>query len=136
MIEEVAALTEDAAQHAGNGEDELAMRNGLAQGFGDPVTGGADAALVASRADVAALAGEGEEALVAAVGIGTDEAGESGGEVAALIEAFDGFDREWAKRTVDLAVFGFVIGEKVGPGVVDDLPEWRGTGTPRPVDGG
>ena len=64
---------------------------------------------------------------MAAVGIGTDEASESGGEVAALIEVFDGFDREWAKRTVDLAVFGFVIGEEVVPVVVDDLPEWRGT---------
>jgi hypothetical protein len=59
VVEEVAALTEDAAQLAGNGEDELAMRNGLAQGFGDPAAGGADAALVAGRADVATLAGEG-----------------------------------------------------------------------------
>ena len=54
-----AALAEDAAQHAGNGEDELAVGNGLAEGFGDPVAGGADAALVAGRADVATLAGEG-----------------------------------------------------------------------------
>jgi len=69
VVEEVAPLAEDAAQHAGNGEDELAVGDGLAEGFGDPVAGGADAALVAlvaSRADVAALAGEGEEALVAA----------------------------------------------------------------------
>ena len=69
MVEEVAPLAEDAAQHAGNGEDELAVGDGLAEGFGDPVAGGADAALVAlvaSRADVAALAGEGEEALVSA----------------------------------------------------------------------
>ena len=59
VVEEVAALAEDAAQHAGNGEDELAVGNGLAEGFGDPVAGGADAALVAGRADVATLAGEG-----------------------------------------------------------------------------
>ena len=55
----MAALAEDAAQHAGNGEDELTVGNGLAEGFGDPVAGDADAALVAGRADVATLAGEG-----------------------------------------------------------------------------
>ena len=59
VVEEVASLAEDAAQHAGHGEDELAVGNGLAEGFGDPVAGGADAALVAGRADVATLAGEG-----------------------------------------------------------------------------
>ena len=64
----------------------------------------------------------GRLALVAAVGIGTDEAGESGGEVAAFVEVFNGFDREWAKRTVDLAVFGFVFAEGVVPRMVDGLP--------------
>ena len=59
VVEEVASLAEDAAQHAGHGEDELTVRDGLAEGFGDPVAGGADATLVAGRADVATLAGEG-----------------------------------------------------------------------------
>ena len=94
VVEEVAALAENTAQHAGHGEDELAVWNGLAEGFGDPVAGGTDAPLVASRTDVAALASKGEEALVAAVGIGTDEAGESGGEVAAFEEIVYGLDGE------------------------------------------
>jgi hypothetical protein len=59
VIEKVAPLAENAAQHARNGEDELAVRNGLAEGFGDPVAGGEDAALVAGGAEVAAFSGEG-----------------------------------------------------------------------------
>jgi hypothetical protein len=66
--EEVAALAKNAAQDAGDGEDELAVRDFVADGGGDPVADGADAALVAGRAEVAALAGEGEESLVAAIG--------------------------------------------------------------------
>ena len=65
------------------------MGNGLAEGFGDPVAGGVDAALVAGRADVAdvaTLADEGEESLVAAVGIRALKPGETSGEVAAFLE--------------------------------------------------
>ena len=69
------------------------MGDGFAECLGDPVAGAADAALVAGGAEVAALAGEGEEALVAAGGIRADEAGESGGEVAALVEVLDNRDR-------------------------------------------
>ena len=61
---------------------------------------------------------------------------EAGGEVAAFEEIVYGIDGEGSQRAVDLAVFGFVVGEEVVPGMVDDLPEWRGAGTPRPVDGG
>jgi hypothetical protein len=43
------------------------LRDFVANGGGDPVAGGADAALVAGGAEVAALAGEGEEAFVVAV---------------------------------------------------------------------
>ena len=92
VIEQSAGLAEDAAEHAGNSEHELAVGNGLAEGFGDPVASAADAALVAGGAEVTALAGEGEQALVAAVGVGANEAGEAGGEVAALEKVFDGFD--------------------------------------------
>ena len=51
------------------------MRDFVANGGGDPVAGGADAALVAGWTKVTALAGEGEEAFVAA--IGALEAGEA-----------------------------------------------------------
>ena len=47
---------------------------------------------MAGRADVATLAGEGEELLVAAVGVRALEAGESGGEVAAFEEIVYGLD--------------------------------------------
>jgi len=44
------------------------VRDFVANGGGDPVAGGADAALVTGWTKVAALAGEGEEAFVAALG--------------------------------------------------------------------
>ena len=68
VVEELAAFAEDAAQGPGHGEDELAVRDVEADGVGDPVAGAADAALVAAGAEVAGLAGEGEEFFVAAVG--------------------------------------------------------------------
>ncbi len=46
----------------------MAVGDFVANGGGDPVAGGADAALVAGWTKVAALAGEGEEAFVAAIG--------------------------------------------------------------------
>ena len=65
--EELAAFAKDAAEDLGDGEHELAVGHFVADGGGNPVARGADAALVAGRAEVAALAGEGEEAFVAAV---------------------------------------------------------------------
>ena len=76
-MQEIAAFAEDTAEDFGDGEDELAVRDFVADGGGDPIGGLADAALVAGRAEVAAFAGEGEEALVAA--IGAMEAEEAGG---------------------------------------------------------
>jgi hypothetical protein len=86
--EELAAFAEDAAEVLGDGEDELAVGHFVADGGGDPVAGRADAALVARGAEVADLAGEGEEAFVTAVG--ALEPGEAGGEIAAAEEGFDG----------------------------------------------
>ena len=99
----------------------------MADGGGDPVAGGADAALVTGWTKVAALAGEGEEAFVTA--IGALEAGEAGGEVAAAEEGFDGGSGCGVKRAEGFAVFAFVAGEEVVPAVVDELPERRGTRT-------
>ena len=122
--EEVAALAEDAAQDAGDGEDELAVRDFVADGGGDPVADGADAALVAGRAEVTALAGEGEEAFVAAVG--ALEAGEAGGEVATAEERFNAGGGGGVERAEGLAVKFFVEGEEGVPAVVEDLPEGGG----------
>jgi hypothetical protein len=87
-VEEVAAFAKDAAEDFGNGEDKLAVRDFVTDGGGDPIGGLADAALVAGRAEVAAFAGEGEDAFVAA--IGAVEAEEAGGEVTAAEEVADG----------------------------------------------
>lgn len=105
----------------------------MTNGGGDPVAGGADAALVATWAEVTALAGEGDEAFVAAVG--ALEAGEAGGEVATAEEGLDGGRGGGVERAEILAVFGFVIGEEVVPAVVDELPEGRGAGAAGLVDG-
>ena len=123
------AVAEDATEDAGDGEHELAVGNFVADGGGDPLAGGANPALVARGAEVAAFAGEGEEAFVAAVG--ALEAGEARGEVAAAEEGLDGgrgVGAEWAEG---LAVVFFVVGEEVFPAVVDELPEGRGAGAAR-----
>ena len=101
--------------------------------MGDPVAYGADTALVAAGAEVAGLAGEGEELFVAAAG--ALEAGEAGGEVAAAVELVDDGDGVPAQRAVGAAVAGFVAGDELVPGVVDELPEGRGAGSPGAVDG-
>lgn len=95
-MEEVAAFAEDAAEDFGDGEDELAVGDFVADGRGDPIGGLADAALVAGGAEMAAFAGEGEEALVTAVR--AVEAEEAGGEVAAAKEVADGGEDVGAER--------------------------------------
>jgi hypothetical protein len=111
----------------------LAVRDFVANGGGDPVAGGADAALVTGWTEVAALAGEGEEAFVAAVG--ALETGEAGGEVATAEEGFDCSGGGGVERTEVLAVFAFVAGEEFVPAVADELPEGRGAGTAGLVSG-
>lgn len=112
----------------------MAMRDFVADGVGDPVAGGADAALVAGWAEVAALAGEGEEAFVATVG--AFETREPGGGVATAEEGFDGGGSGRVERSEGLAVFAFVAGEEVVPAVADELPEGRGAGAAGLVDRG
>jgi hypothetical protein len=110
----------------GNGEDKLAVRDFVANGGGDPVAGGADAALVTGGTKVAAFAGEGEEAFVAAVG--ALESGEAGSEVTATEEGLDGGVGGGVERAEIVAVFAFVVGKEVVPAVVDELPEGRSAG--------
>ncbi len=131
--EEPAAFAKDAAQDTGDGEDELAVGNFVADRGGDPFAGGADATLMAGGAEVAALAGEGEEAFVAA--IRALEPGEAGSEVAASEEGLDGGDGGGGKRAEGFAVVRFVVCEEVIPAVVNQLPEGRGAGTAGLVDG-
>ena len=132
-VQKVAAFAEDPTQGSRHGEDELPVGDLMADGVGDPVSGLADPALMAGGAEVAALAGESEELLMAAVG--ALEAGESGGEVAAAEEGLDGGDGGGAERTEGLPVVFFVVGEKIVPAVLDELPEGRGAGAAGLVDG-
>jgi hypothetical protein len=68
MVEQLASFAENATEGFGHGEDELPVRHVEAKNPGNPITGRADFALMAARAEVARLAGEGEEALVPAIG--------------------------------------------------------------------
>ena len=131
--EELAAFSEDDAQDFWDGEDELAVGNFVADGGGNPLAGGADAALVAGGAEVAAFAGESEEAFVATVG--TLEPGEAGGEVAAAEKRLDSGDGGGRERAEGFAVLFFVVCEEVVPSVVDELPEGRCAGASWLVDG-
>lgn len=76
---------------------------------------------MAGGADVAGLAAEGEQALVAAVG--TVVAGEAGGEITTAVVGLDGGDGFRAEGTHGGSVMLFVTGEEVIPGGVNDLPE-------------
>ena len=82
---------------------------------------------------MATFAGKRRQAFVTA--IGALEAGEAGGEVTAAKEGLDGGDGGGAERTEGFAVVFFVVGEEVVPAVVDELPERRGAGVARLVDG-
>ena len=75
---------------------------------------------------MAAFAGEGEEAFVAAVG--ALESGEAGSEVTATEEGLDGGVGGGVERAEIVAVFAFVVGKEVVPAVVDELPEGRSAG--------
>ena len=112
----------------------MAVGDFVADGGGDPIGGLADTALVTGWTEVAALAGEGKKAFVAA--IGTLEAGEAGGEVATAEEGIDGGSGGGVERAEGLAVFNFVVGEEVVPAVADELPEGRGAGAAGLVSGG
>jgi hypothetical protein len=91
--EELAALAENASQGLGHGKDELAVRDIETNLVGDPVAGLLDLALVATGAEAAGHAGEGEQLFVAAVG--ASEAGDAGGEVAKAVELVDDGDGTW-----------------------------------------
>jgi len=121
VSEEVAAFAEDRAKEFRNGEDELTVGNGQADVVGDPAGGLEGPALVAGGTEVAGLAGEGEQVLMAAAG--TDEAGEAGGKVAATAEGLDGGDGFRPERAHGWTVLFFVAGNKIIPGTVDDVPE-------------
>ena len=98
---------------------ELAVGDFVADGSGDPCGSLADAALVAGGAEVAALAGEGEEVLLAA--IRAAEAEEAGSEVAAAEEIEDHREGIGAERTHGGAMDLFIGGDEGVPGGGDDL---------------
>lgn len=57
---QLTTFAKDAAQHFGNGENHLSMRDLMADRSSDPFTGGSHASLMASGTEVTSLAGEGE----------------------------------------------------------------------------
>jgi hypothetical protein len=134
MIEELAALSEDAAKGFRHGEDELAVRHFETDGVGDPLAGLEDFSLVATGTEMPGLAGEGEQLFVST--IGALNPFKSGGKVATAVELLDNGDRVGTKRAVDGTVGRFVSCLKIGPGMVDNEPERRGAGTARAIDGG
>jgi len=89
--------------------------------------------LVASGAEVAAFAGEGEEAFVTA--IGTMEAEETGGKIAATEEVAHGGEDIGAERPHSGTVAFVITGKEDIPGGGDDLPEWRCAGAAWLIDG-
>jgi hypothetical protein len=107
---------------------------GQADVVGDPTSGLEDTALMAGGTEVAGLAGEGEQVLMAAAGAG--EAGEAGGKIAATTEGLNGGDGFGPERAHGRAVLFLVTGNKIIPATVDNLPEGRRPRAPRMVNGG
>ena len=82
---------------------------------------------------MAALAGEGEEAFVAA--IRAVEAEETGGKIATAEEIAHAGEDIGTERPHGGTVAFFIAGNEGVPGGGDDLPERRGTGAAWLVDG-
>ena len=90
VVEKLAPLAENSPERLGHGEYELPVRHLDADDAGDPVAGLADFPLMAAWAKMPRPAGEGEEALMHAVG--TLEPGEADGKVSATVElTHDGY---------------------------------------------
>ena len=87
VVEELAAIAEDAAQRPGHGEDELPVRHIEADAVRDPIAHVPDTPLVRAGAEMTGLAGEGQQLLMTAVR--ALQAGEPGREVTAAIELVD-----------------------------------------------
>jgi hypothetical protein len=88
---------------------------------------GPDAALGEAEAD--------PEGVLEGGGGGVEEAGKTGGEVAAAEKGLDGGDGIGREFTEGFAVVFFVTNEEVVPTMVNDLPKGRGAGTAGLVDG-
>lgn len=86
--EKLAAFSKNPAQNPRDGEDKLAVRHVVADACGDPGTDATNPPLVAGGAEVATLAGEGEQFFMTTVR--AVEACETGGEVAAAEKGLDG----------------------------------------------
>ena len=129
MVEKFAPFAEDPAEGFRHRKHELPVRHLEAEDARDPVAGLADFALMAARAEVARLAGEGEEALVAAVG--TLEPRESGGEVSAAVELANDVNGVASQRAVNGAVAFLITGFEVGPAVMDELTQSMQSGFAR-----
>ncbi len=114
-------MAKNTAQHFGNGENHLSMRDLMTYRSRDPFTGGSHASLMASGTKVAGLAGEGEQPFMAAVG--TFEAREIGSKITAAEEGFDGGDGSRFERAEYRALRVFVIRGKGTPTAIHKLPE-------------
>jgi len=84
FAEQAPVVAEDQAEPFGDGEDQLPVGNGLADGVGNRVGGQQGAFLMATGAQAALAAGEGDEHLVPAVRAA--DAGEAEVQVAAAEE--------------------------------------------------
>ena len=133
MVEELSSLAKDASQGFGHGEDELPVRHFEADGAGDPLADLEDLSLVAAGTEMPGLAGEGEQLCVST--IGALNAFKPGGEITAAVELLDNGDRVATQRAGDGTVGRFISCLKIGPGMVDNVPEGRGSGTARAIDG-
>ena len=117
----MAALAENAAQHAGDGEDELAVGDGLADVTGDVLSDHEGPLLVAARAEAAAAAGERDKELVAAPGAA--DAGEALLQIAAGEELLDGPFDDGAPEAVALLVAVVVDALELVEVPIEQLPQ-------------
>ena len=123
LLEQGAVALEIAAQHLGNGQDVMAMRDRGEDAGGEQGGGGLNGFLLAGWAEAAAFAGEGEQEIVLTV-VAMDP-GEPALEIAAVVEFVDDLRDDWPDWAHEGLVLRGVEIEELGEVAIDALPQGR-----------
>jgi hypothetical protein len=126
FLEQGAVETEVRAQHLGDAEGEVTVRDGEQDRLGDQRAEKLDLLLVAGGAEPAAFAGEGQQVFVLAMV--APDAGEAVFEVAAVHELVHDLGDDRAQKAVAGLETLFVGGKKGVEVPGQALPERRGAG--------
>ena len=124
VLEQVAVEAEVRAQHLGDTQREVPVRNREQDRLGEQGAEKLHLLLVAGRAEPAAFAGERQQVLVLAVV--APDAGEATRQIAAVQELVNDLRDDWAQEPVTGLIVLLIAGEKRIEVPGQALPERRG----------